>query len=149
MGTIRLSSDFKEFLKLLQENNVRYLLVGGYAVAFHGYPRTTGDMDIWVAVDQNNVSKVIDSLKEFGFNVGELTKDLFSNPQIIIRMGVPPYRIEIITSADGVNFEECYSNRVIEKIDDIDISLISKKDLISNKKAAGRNKDLNDVENLE
>lgn len=148
MGMIRLSPDFKEFLKLLNENDVRYLLVGGYAVAFHGYPRTTGDMDIWIAIDPTNAQHVTKVLKEFGFNVEALNEKLFVDPKNIIRMGIPPFRIEIITSADGVDFEECYSKRVIAIIDGLEIFIISKKDLITNKKSAGRNKDLNDVENL-
>jgi predicted nucleotidyltransferase len=148
MGTIRLSPDFKEFLKLLNENNVRYLLVGGYAVAFHGYPRTTGDMDVWIAIDPTNVKNVTKVLQEFGFNVVDLKEDLFRNPNNIIRMGIPPYRIEIITSVSGVKFEDCYPARITKKIDGIDIHFISKRDLINNKKAAGRNKDLDDIENL-
>jgi len=148
MGMIRLSPDFKEFLKLLNENNVRYLLVGGYAVAFHGYPRNTGDMDIWIACDSANASNITKALRDFGFSDTALREELFTNPKIVIRMGVPPYRIEILTTVDGIEFESSYSNRIIEKIDDIEISILSKKDLIENKLSAGRNKDLDDVENL-
>jgi len=148
MGMIRLSPDFKEFLKLLNENSVRYLLVGGYAVAFHGYPRNTGDMDIWIAFDPDNASKVTKALREFGFSDTALQEELFSNPKIVVRMGVPPYRIEVLTTVDGIEFESSYANRIIEKMDGFEISIISKNDLIKNKLTAGRNKDLDDVENL-
>lgn len=148
MVTIRLSPDFKEFLKLLNENNVRYLLIGGYAVAFHGYPRTTGDMDIWIAIDPENAKNVTKSLQDFGFNVASLNENLFVDPNNIIRLGNPPYRIEIITSVLGIEFEDCYPARITKNIDGTDIHFISKRDLIINKKAAGRNKDLDDIENL-
>jgi len=148
MGMIRLSPDFKEFLKLLNENNVRYLLVGGYAVAFHGYPRTTGDMDIWIAFDPTNASKVTKALREFGFSETALREELFTNPKNVIRMGIPPYRIEVLTTVDGIEFESSFTNRIIENVDGVEISIISKQDLIANKLSAGRNKDLDDVENL-
>jgi hypothetical protein len=148
MATIHLPPDFKEFLKLLNLNQVEYLLVGGYAVGYHGYPRATADLDIWVAIHPQNGEKLVRVLKEFGFDIPELSVALFESEDKVIRMGVPPVRIELITSIDGVNFEECYSSRVQDILDGIDVSLIDLGHLKANKKASGRYKDLNDLEHL-
>ena len=146
---IRLPQDFKEFLQLLNSKKIEYLVVGGYAVALYGYPRATGDMDIWVAISKINAHKIVEALKEFGFNVAELKEELFLEKEKNIRMGIPPLRIEILTSIDGVEFTECYSNKEIVIIDDIEINFISLEDLKKNKKASGRYQDLADLENLE
>jgi len=148
MATTRLPPDFKEFLKLLKEHKVRYLLIGGYAVGYHGYPRATADMDIWVAIQPDNAQKIVSALQEFGFDSSELSAELFLKNDQIIRMGVPPVRLEIITSISGVEFDECYKGRVIDNLDGIEVNLISLKHLKVNKKASGRYKDLNDLENL-
>ena len=146
---IRLPQDFKELLQLLNLKKIEYLVVGGYAVALYGYPRATGDMDIWVAISKINAHKIVEALKEFGFNVAELKEELFLEKEKNIRMGIPPLRIEILTSIDGVEFTECYSNKEIVIIDDIEINFISLEDLKKNKKASGRYQDLADLENLE
>jgi predicted nucleotidyltransferase len=148
MATVRLPHDFKEFLKLLNDNGVRYLLVGGYAVAYHGYPRATADMDIWIEVDPSNASKLVDALKEFGFNSPDLSVDLFLEKEKVVRMGVPPIRIEILTSISGVTFEECFPSRITDELDGIEVNLISLPHLKANKEASGRHKDLDDLENL-
>jgi hypothetical protein len=145
---IELPPDFKEFLKLLNEKGVRYLLIGGYAVGYHGYPRATNDMDIWIAIDPDNAERVTAVLREFGFDLPELSPDLFLREDRIIRMGNPPLRIEITTSISGVEFEECYENRVKAKLADIQVNIIDLPHLKVNKKAAGRLKDLADLENL-
>ena len=145
---IPLPPDFKEFLRLLNANQVEYLLVGGYAVGFYGYPRATADMDIWISVNQQNAEKVVAALREYGFDVPELSPDLFLEEGTIIRMGVPPLRLEVITSISGVRFEECYEERELVMIDDVEASLISLRHLKINKEASGRFKDLNDLENL-
>jgi hypothetical protein len=145
---IELPPDFKEFLKLLNEKSVRYLLIGGYAVGYHGYPRATNDMDIWIAVDPNNAGRVIAVLMEFGFDLPELTPDLFLQENKIIRMGNPPMRIEITTGISGVEFEECYISRVKAILAGIEVNIIDLPHLKVNKKAAGRLKDLADLENL-
>jgi hypothetical protein len=111
MATFHLPPDFKEFLRLLNSNQVEYLLVGGYAVGYHGYPRATSDMDIWVAANKQNGAKLVSVLKEFGFDLPELSSELFQDPNKVIRMGLPPIRIELITSIDGVSFDECYLSR--------------------------------------
>ena len=112
--TMTLPSDFKEFLRLLSEMGVEYLIVGGYAVGYHGYPRSTGDMDVWVASTEENADRLVKALKEFGFDVPDLDPDLFLEPDRVIRMGHPPLRIEILTSVTGVSFADCYSSRVLE-----------------------------------
>ncbi len=145
---IELPPDFKEFLRLLNEKGVKYLLIGGYAVGYHGYPRATNDMDIWVAVDPDNAKQVTVVLREFGFDLPELTPDLFLQRDKIIRMGNPPLRIEITTGVSGVGFEECYRSRVVDTFDELEISIIDLPHLKINKKAAGRMKDLADLENL-
>ena len=146
---IRLPQDFKELLQLLNSKKIEYLVVGGYAVALYGYPRATGDMDIWVAISKINAHKIVEALKEFGFDVPELKEELFLEKENNIRMGIPPLRIEILTSIDGVEFTECYSNKEIVIIDDVEINFISLEDLKKNKRASGRYQDLADLENLE
>ncbi len=148
MATIRLPSDFKEFLKLLNAHKVKYLVIGGYAVGYHGYPRATADMDIWIAMHPQNASKLVAVLKEFGFRIPDLSAELFLKENQIIRMGVPPVRLEITTSISGVQFDECYRERVVAKVDGVQINLIGLKHLKINKKASGRYKDLDDLENL-
>jgi hypothetical protein len=148
MATVNLPPDFKEFLQSLSAHQVEYLLIGGYAVAYHGYPRATADMDIWIALHPQNAEKVVAALKAFGFDLPELSSALFLKEGQIIHMGVPPLRIEIATSISGVRFEECYAARVIAILDEVEVNLISLPHLKVNKKAAGRHKDLDDLENL-
>ena len=145
---IELPLDFKEFLKLLNENGVRYLLIGGYAVGYHGYPRATNDIDVWVAVHPENAQRVVSTLKEFGFDHPELTPELFLQEKKIIRMGHPPMRLEISTGISGVEFEDCYANRIVDDLDGVKVNIIGLPQLKANKKAAGRLKDLADLENL-
>jgi hypothetical protein len=145
---LELPSDFKEFLKLLNEKSVRYLLIGGYAVGYHGYPRATNDMDIWIAIHPENAQRVIEALSEFGFNLPELIPDLFLQANKIVRMGNPPMRLEISTTISGVEFDECYTDRVVDILDGVEASIIDLHHLKLNKKAAGRLKDLADLENL-
>lgn len=145
---IVLPPDFKEFLKLLNEHDVRYLLIGGYAVSYHGYARATEDMDIWVAIHPENAHKIVNVLKDFGFDSPDLTVALFLQEDKIIRMGLAPIRLEITTSISGVVFDECYANRILDEIDGIIVSLIDLQNLKENKKASGRAKDLADLEKL-
>jgi len=145
---IHLPPDFKEFLQLLNSHQVEYLLIGGYAVGYYGYPRSTGDMDVWIAINPENAAKLVTVLKEFGFDVPNLSPELFLEKGKITRMGVPPMRLEILTSISGVSFEECYKNRTVDVVDGVKINLISISHLKANKKASGRHKDLNDLENL-
>lgn len=133
---------------MLNSHQVEYLLIGGYAVSYHGYPRTTADIDIWVAIQKENAEKVVAVLKEFGFDTPSLTADLFLRENQIIRMGNPPMRIELMTTISGVRFEECYSERIIDVIDDVEVQIINLEHLRRNKQASGRQKDLDDLEHL-
>lgn len=148
MAPVNLPPDFKEFLRLLNGHEVEYLLIGGYAVAYYGYPRATADMDIWIAVHSQNAEKMVAVLKDFGFDLPEMTTELFLKEDQILRMGVPPVRIEINTGISGVKFLDCYSERVKDVLDGVEVNLISLEKLKRNKKAAGRHKDLDDLENL-
>lgn len=145
---IELPNDFKEFLKLLNSYEVEYLLVGGYAVGYYGYPRATGDMDIWIAVHPDNASKLMRVLGDFGFGTVGLSEALFLQENKIIRMGNPPIRIEILTSISGVEFSACYAQRVSDVLDSVPVNLIDLAHLKQNKQAAGRYKDLDDLGNL-
>lgn len=148
MEKIELHPDFKDFLKLLNSHGVNYLIVGGYAVGLHGYPRATGDMDIWIGVSESNASKTASALREFGIPEENVSEELFLDKDKIIRMGVPPVRIEVITGASGVDFSECYSRKELIEIDGVPLNFISLKDLKTNKRACGRHKDLEDLEHL-
>ena len=148
MATIHLPRDFKEFLKLLNSNKVEYLLVGGYAVGYHGYPRATADMDIWVAINQKNAGRIISVLKEFGFDSPDLSEEVFLKQKQVIRMGQPPVRIELLTTLSGVGFDECFEERTQAVIEDIKVNIISLKHLKVNKAAAGRYSDKADLEKL-
>jgi hypothetical protein len=143
-----LPDDFKEFLRLLNECDVQYLLIGGYAVGYHGYPRATADLDIWVAITSENASRLVNAFHRFGMQDAKLTPELFQERGKIIRMGVPPMRIEVLTEIDGVSFAECYVDRVTTEIDGQTVQLISRTHLRRNKRAAGRHKDMDDLEHL-
>ena len=148
MAMIQLPPDFKDFLKLLKEHQVKYLLIGGYAVGYYGYPRATADMDIWIPNERENAIQLVGCLKEFGFGVPDLSVDLFLEPDRIIRLGLPPIRIEIMTAISGLDFDPCYRNRLEVDLDGVPVNLIDLESLKINKKASGRYKDLNDLENL-
>ena len=143
-----LPDDFREFLKLLNDLDVEYLLIGGYAVGYHGYPRSTADMDIWVAISPDNAAKLVEVFSRFGMNDPKLSAALFQERGKIIRMGVPPMRIEVLTEIDGLAFQECYAARLTVEIDGQSVRLISRHHLRINKRASGRHKDLDDLEHL-
>jgi hypothetical protein len=148
MAMIRLPKDFKDFLKLLNELEVRYLVIGGYAVGYYGYPRATNDLDIWIELKTQNADKLVKALNRFGFVNHEIKPEIFLKEDQIIRIGHPPVRIELLTSISGVRFDDCYQTRKTDSIDGVEMPLIGFKELIRNKKASGRHKDLNDIENL-
>jgi hypothetical protein len=143
-----LNKDFKEFIQLLNENNVRYLIVGGYAVGFHGYPRYTKDLDIWIWLAQENAQNILKALHQFGFGSLGLKPEDFLADGNFVQLGYPPNRIDILNSLSGVDFETCYASRVEATIDDISIKFIDVENLKRNKIASGRNQDLGDVDNL-
>ena len=117
-------------------------------MGYHGYVRATGDMDVWVAPEAENVSKTIAVLREFGFEIPELAEELLLSPDNILRMGVPPVRLEVLSSVSGVSFDECYAERIMDLIDDVKVPIISLRHLKIHKEASGRLKDLTDLEHL-
>lgn len=143
-----LAARFQRILELLVTNRVEYLLVGGFAVSYYGYVRTTADIDLWVAVSPENASNLVRAIREFGFGSPDLQESLFLLENKMIRMGNPPFRIEILTGISGVGFDECYRQRTIGTIDGVETQIISLKHLRQNKQASGRLKDLADLGNL-
>ena len=148
MGTIHLPQDFKEFFQSFNQHEVEYLLVGGYAVGYHGYPRATMDIDVWVASNPENARRVVAALEDFGFSGQVLVEGLFLESDNVVRMGLPPMRIEIMTSISGVDFKDAYDQRIEDVLDGVPVKLISLQHLKANKVAAARAKDLADLEEL-
>ncbi len=148
MGMIHLPQDFKEFFQSFNQHEVEYLLVGGYAVGYHGYPRATMGIDIWVASNPENARRVVAALEDFGFGGEVLAEGLFLEDDRVIRMGLPPMRIEILTSISGVDFKDAYDERIENVLDGVAVKLISLQHLKANKLAAARTKDLADLEEL-
>ena len=140
--------DFKDLLALFNAHTVDYIIVGGYALAFHGAPRYTGDIDIYVRPDDKNAASIMSALEEFGFGSVGLSAEDFGRPGQVIQLGVPPVRVDIITSIAGVSWDEAFSNRASGKYGDIQVHFIGRKQFIINKKAVARKKDLADLEAL-
>lgn len=143
-----LDPNFKELLRLLNSADVRFLVVGGYAVNFHGYHRNTADIDIWIAIDPQNTVKVSNALQEFGFPASSVPPEDFQERGKILRFGRAPWQVDILTDPSGIQFDECYERRVVGDLEGISVPFISLRDLRENKKAAGRSKDAADIENL-
>jgi hypothetical protein len=143
------SPDFKEFVELLNQHEVKYLVTGGYAVGVYGHPRYTGDLDFWVESSEENGKRLVQVFEDFGLKSFGLTVDNFVKPEQIIQIGYPPFRIDVLTSIDGVKFEEAYPNRKVIEVDNMPVTFIGLEDLKKNKKATGRGKDLDDLQNLE
>ncbi|MGD8778965.1 MAG: hypothetical protein PVH88_08385 [Ignavibacteria bacterium] len=145
---MRVEKDFEEFVELLNEQKVKYLIVGAYALALYSEPRNTGDIDFFVENSKENAEKILKVLEFFGFgNIGISLEDI-TNDNMVVQLGYSPMRIDIITSISGVDFKDAYKSRVIHKFGSSSAFFLSKEDLIKNKKAAGRKKDLADLEIL-
>jgi len=144
---VQFYSDFKDFIKLLNKFKIRYLIIGGYAIAFHSRPRATQDIDIFIDNSEVNAKKILKALDEFGFASLNIKKEDLIKDDAIIQLGVRPLRIDLVTSIEGVKFDEAYKNRVTINYADLkNIRLISIKDLIKNKKETGREKDIFDID---
>ena len=143
-----LSQDFREFVELLNKHKVEYLIVGGYAVGIHGYPRFTGDLDVWINPDELTAQLMVRVIKEFGFGRFGLSEADFTTKDNIIQLGYPPFRIDVLTNIDGVSFKECYPNRLVLEDEGVPVNFISLTDLRKNKESSGRRRDLDDLENL-
>ena len=145
---LEIHKDFLDFLRLLNQRDARYLVIGGYAVGFHGYIRATNDFDVFVEISESNAEKLVGVFKKFGFNVPELSEGLFLEPGTIVRVGVPPVRLEVLNEISGVTFAECFKKRVVQVIGDVPINFIGRDDLLKNKVASDRDKDRIDVNHL-
>ena len=149
MGSI-FNQDFRDFINALNESQTKYVLVGGYSVMYHGFPRTTGDLDIFVEVSEENYQKLATTFYSFGLALFDMTRENFlhNNDYYVFSFGTPPVSIEILKSISGVTFQEVYEKSLQTKFDGLDIRIIHLNHLKQNKLASGRNKDLNDLENL-
>ena len=145
---MELSQDFKEFIKLLNAHKAEYLVVGGYAVAIHGFPRTTGDIDFWVNPVAENAQHIVNVLADFGFGSLDINIDDFLKKDNVVQLGYPPNRIDIITGVSGLTFNECYISRKEIDFEGEKINFISLHHLKINKKESGRDKDNLDLKNL-
>ncbi len=145
---MELDRDFSEFIACCEGRDVRFLIVGGYALAAHGHPRLTKDLDVWVRPDPRNASAVVMALEDFGFGSLGLTADDFSRPDAVVQLGRAPKRIDLLTSIDGVSFEQCWSDRYVLEVDGHPVPFIDRLNLIVNKRASARLQDLADVEAL-
>jgi len=141
--------DFRELLELFNDRHVEYLIVGGYALAFHGAPRFTGDLDIFVKAEASNANRIMTALEAFGFGSIGLTASDFERPDQIVQLGVPPVRIDLITSISGVSWEEAWAGRVTGRYGDTPVQYIGREQFVANKRATGRTKDVADIEVLD
>ena len=144
-----LSRDFKEFIESLNAHAVEYLVVGGYALAAHGHPRYTGDLDVWVNRQPGNLARLMKALEAFGFGSLGLSVQDFAAPDAVVQLGYPPGRIDLLTGIDGVQFDACFARRLVMQVAGLDLPIIHIEDFKTNKRATGRLKDLADLEALE
>lgn len=142
------NQDFKEFIQSLNDNQVHYLVIGGYAVALHGYPRYTKDIDIWVEMSSDNAVRLLAALTQFGFASLDLQAEDFMAPNQVIQLGYPPNRIDLLTTPDGVDFETAYRTKLVVEVSGVQVNFIDLENLRINKRASGRLQDLADLENL-
>lgn len=147
--TPTLPTDFRDMLSALSDAGAEYLVVGAHALAVHGTPRATGDLDVWVCADGENAERVLQALVSFGAPTMDLQMDDFATLDRVVQLGVSPYRIDLLTSIDGVTFDEAWPAREEVAVDGLVVPVISRQHLIQNKRAAGRPQDLADVERLE
>jgi hypothetical protein len=140
--------DFRDLFALLNEHKVEYLIVGGYALAFHGAPRYTGDIDVFVRPHPENARLIIQALAAFGFQFPNLTVDDFLKPNNVVQLGVPPVRVDLITSLTGISWEDADASKEAGNFDDVPVHYIGREQYVANKRATGRKKDLADIEAL-
>ena len=144
-----LTKDFVEFIECCVARSVKFLIVGGYALAAHGHPRATKDLEVWVLIDEGNADRLVQALQDFGMESVGLGAADFLEPEIVVQLGYPPVRIDLITTATGVDFNSCWDRRLVVSVGSVEAGFISYEDLIANKRASGRPQDLVDVEVLE
>lgn len=143
-----LDPNFGDLLACLNSAGARYLLVGGYAVNYHGHHRNTKDLDVWIAVDAENAERIVSALRTFGFSARTVRSSMFRNKGTVYTFGREPFRVDLLTQPDGVEFDACYARRIDAEIDGVRVPMISLADLLANKLASGRPQDLADVKTL-
>jgi hypothetical protein len=143
-----INQDYKEMLSIFLDNEVKFLVVGAYAMASHGYPRATGDIDLWVEASKENSEKIYKSLAEFGAPAEHYNRETFEEKGVILQIGVAPRRIDIITHIDGVNFHDAFHNKKVIEIENLRVPILDMNDLITNKLSTGREKDILDARKL-
>ena len=148
VSIMEIRNDFKELLELFNNHKVEYLIVGGYALAFHGAPRFTGDIDLFVRPARENAERILAALNDLGFGSLDLSEGDFTVPDKVIQLGVPPVRIDIVTSISGVSWEKADTGKVPGQYGQTPVCFISREDFIANKRATGRRKDDADIEAL-
>lgn len=141
--------DFRDMLRCLNARGVEYLVVGSFALAFHGRPRSTGDMDIFVRPSPENAARIMDALRDFGFALPDISGDDFSRPDQIVQLGYPPVRIDLITSLTGVDWDAAWNGRTAGELAGEPVNFIGLREFIANKRSTGRAKDLGDIDGLE
>jgi len=148
-GIPAIAEDLRDLLKSFIDHDVRFLIVGGYALAVHGHPRATGDLDVWIECSDANASLAHEALRDFGAPLRDLRVDDLKTPGTVYQVGLPPVRIDVLTRITGVEFEAAWDDRVETEIDDLRVPVIGRAALLTNKRALGRTRDLADVEMLE
>lgn len=144
-----LAKDFEDFVRLLNRHEVEYMVVGGYALAFHGKPRHTGDLDIWIGISELNATRMLQVLRDFGLTSLGFKKEDFLKPGYVTQIGYPPLRIDILNSIDGVEFKEAIQRKLrLEVENDFVINYIGLKDFVKNKQVTGRSQDLADIQEI-
>lgn len=144
-----MNRDFRELLSEFSAKHVEFIVIGAHALAAHGHVRATKDLDVWIRAESMNARRVVEALRAFGVPLTEVSVDDFAKPGITFQIGVDPVRIDVITEVDGVTFDEAWPRRLVKVLDGLSVPVLSRKDLIANKKATGRLQDLADVEALE
>ncbi len=145
---MELANDFVDFIELLNSHGVEYMIVGGYAVMAHGQPRYTEDFDIWIKPSSINAEKMMVVLKEFGFVLKGLAKEDFEVEDMVVQLGYPPLRIDLLGSISGVTFDEAFPQKILRKVGQTEMNFIGLNELVKNKETTGRKKDIVDAEQL-
>ena len=144
-----MNQDFVDLLRAFIAADVRFLIVGAYALALHGRPRATGDLDLWVEPTPENAKRVLGALREFGAPLADIVEADFARPGVVYQIGVPPGRIDILTDLTGLTFGEAWPDRLLRAFGDVEADFIGRASFIRNKRATGRSKDLGDIEGME
>jgi hypothetical protein len=146
--SFRMNPDFLDLLRAFLAADVRFLIVGAYALALHGRPRATGDLDVWIDATSDNADRVMRALADFGAPMEEILADDFAHPGVVYQIGLPPARIDILTELSGISFDEAWPHRLVRPFGEVEVPFIGRAEFVRNKRATGRAKDLGDLEGL-